>query len=54
MKNKEFTKKEMLEYNKLYEANSKKSSDLLSINRYTDELDKEVYKQYQKLINLNN
>ncbi len=31
MKNKKFTIKEMLEYNKLYEANSKKASDLLSI-----------------------
>ena len=30
MKNKEFTIKEMLEYNKLYEANSKKTSKLLS------------------------
>ena len=47
MKNKEFTKKEMLEYNKLYEANSKKSSDLLSIIHYTNKADKE-------LINLNN
>ena len=31
MKNKKFTIKEMLEYNKLYKANSKKTSELLSI-----------------------
>jgi len=30
MKNKKLTIKEMLEYNKLYEANSKKASKLLS------------------------
>ena len=30
MTNKKFTKKEILEYNKLYEANSKKVSQLLS------------------------
>lgn len=30
MKNKELTKKEMLEYNKLYENSSKKASKLLS------------------------
>jgi len=41
MKNKKLTIKEMLEYNKLYEANSKKASDLLSIIHYADKADKE-------------
>ena len=47
MTNKEFTKKEMLEYNKLYEANSKKTSDLLSAINKKNKADKDF-------INLNN
>jgi hypothetical protein len=41
MTNKEFTKKEMLEYNKLYEANSKKASKLLSAINKKNKADKE-------------
>jgi len=41
MTNKEFTKKEMLEYNKLYEATSKKASKLLSDINKKNKADKE-------------